>query len=306
MIVAARRACGLCLLVLLTAACQANAAAPTSMASLGDSLSVGLFTGAPCGPTGICPVNNWSTGTSPAVNSHFQRLRAIEPRIADRVFNDAVSARRMIDLARQARVAVGQRVQYVTILMGLNDLCRENEAAMTPVATFRAQFAAAMDTLSSGLPGARVFVASIPDVDRVRELFVSDPGARSAWAARGTCTVYLQNAASELPADQQRRARVRQRLADLNRQLAEICARHRQCVYDGGAVSRWDFGRLDIVTLDYFHLSVRGQAALAALTYPLASPASGGGTGQPPPPPCLLYTSPSPRDRTRSRMPSSA
>ena len=26
----------------------------------------------------------------------------------------------------------------------------------------------------------------------------------------------------------------------------------------------------------------------------------------PPPPPCLLYTSPSPRDRTRSRMPSSA
>ena len=29
-------------------------------------------------------------------------------------------------------------------------------------------------------------------------------------------------------------------------------------------------------------------------------------SGQPIPSPCLLYTSPSPRDRTRSRMPSSA
>ena len=35
-------------------------------------------------------------------------------------------------------------------------------------------------------------------------------------------------------------------------------------------------------------------------------PPPGGGGGFQPPPSCLLYTSPSPRDRQKSRMPSSA
>ena len=43
---------------------------------------------------------------------------------------------------------------------------------------------------------------------------------------------------------------------------------------------------------------VEGSSAAPALAEAVAPPA--------PPAPCLLYTSPSPRDRTRSRMPSSA
>ena len=41
----------------------------------------------------------------------------------------------------------------------------------------------------------------------------------------------------------------------------------------------------------------------AAAAPPQAAAAAG---GPPPPPPCLLYTSPSPRDKRQSRMPSSA
>ena len=53
---------------------------------------------------------------------------------------------------------------------------------------------------------------------------------------------------------------------------------------------------------------VEAEEAVQSSTVPSAEPASASAP-QPPPPPtdtCLLYTSPSPRDMRRSRMPSSA
>ena len=61
----------------------------------------------------------------------------------------------MAELERQASITVAQRVEYVTILMGANDACASSEAAMTPVADFRAQFERAMATLSCSASRAR-------------------------------------------------------------------------------------------------------------------------------------------------------
>ncbi|MGI8729909.1 MAG: GDSL-type esterase/lipase family protein, partial [Solirubrobacteraceae bacterium] len=235
------------------------------MAALGDSLTVALRA---CSPTAICPAASWSTGTSPDVNSHLLRLRAARP--ATSAQNLAVSGRKVSDLDRQAREAVSQGAEYVTILIGTNDICRESLEAMTPVATFRAQFAQAMSRLASGLPGARIFVASIPDPERLRALFAADATARSTWVAQDICRVFLQNPTSELEVDRARRATARQRLTDLDRQLEEVCALHAACIYDGGAVTAWRFESRHVTTADYYHLTVPGQAALAALTYPLA------------------------------------
>ena len=184
---AGRTLAALALAVALTAS-PARAQAPASMAALGDSLTVAL--GA-CSPTAICPAASWSTGTSLDVNSHLLRLRAARP--ATSAQNLAVSGRKVSDLDRQAREAVSQGADYVTILIGTNDICRASLDAMTPVATFRAQFAQAMSRLVSGLPGARIFVASIPDPERLRAVFAADATARSAWVAQDICRVFLQN-----------------------------------------------------------------------------------------------------------------
>jgi lysophospholipase L1-like esterase len=241
-----------------------------TMAAIGDSLTVALRS---C-PAADCRANSWSTGTSPAVNSHLLRLRGAQPALAG--YDFAVSGRKVADLDRQAAQAASVGAQYVTVLVGTNDVCRESLAAMTPVATFRAQIAQAMSTLSSRVPAAEIFVASIPDPERLRALFAGNATARARWAAdgpTGTCGVFLQNPTSDAPADAQRRAAAHQRLADLNATLAEICALHPRCVYDGGAVAAWDFAARDVSTIDYFHFSATGQASLAALTYPLAFPA---------------------------------
>ncbi len=253
-----------------------------TMAALGDSLTVALHS---C-PATDCRANSWSTGTSAAVDSHLLRLRDGRPGLT--ATNYATSGRKVADLDRQAALAVAQGARYVTILIGTNDVCRESLAAMTPVATFRAQFAQAMTRLSSGLPAAQIFVASIPDPERLREAFAADATAKAVWAAdgpQGTCGVFLRDPTSAAPAVTQRRAVAHQRLADLDGQLAEVCALHARCIYDGGAVTAWPLAAGDVSTIDYFHFSATGQAALAALTYPLAFPAPGDDGGGPPPSP---------------------
>ncbi|MGI8874023.1 MAG: GDSL-type esterase/lipase family protein [Egibacteraceae bacterium] len=253
----------------------AGAQTSDSMVALGDSITIGLRSGPSCEPPAGCPENSWSTGATPAVNSHFLRLRASNPALQRRNF--AVSARKVADLDRQAGQAVAQRADYVTILMGTNDVCRESLSAMTPVATFRSQLEAAMNRLTTGLPGARILVGSIPDWERLRQILKDNAAARAAWAADGTCAVFLQDPLAEGAALDSRRAAARQRLIELNGVLADVCARHPSCVHDGGALFDWRFEARHISTLDYFHPSVEGEAGLAELTFPAAFP--------PPPPP---------------------
>jgi lysophospholipase L1-like esterase len=82
-------------------------------------------------------------------------------------YNDAVSGAKSANLPAQAAAAVAQGAQYVTILMGANDVCTSSPATMTTVDAFRTNVDVAFGTLQSGLPNARIFVASIPNIYRV-------------------------------------------------------------------------------------------------------------------------------------------
>src|SRR5206468_8223218 len=98
------------------------------------------------------PSASWSTGTSSSVNSQYLRLLKLNGRIKGHNYNDAVSGAKMANLNAQVQTAVAQHVQYVTILMGGNDLCTSSVGSMTSVATFRTQLTTAMNTLTAGLP----------------------------------------------------------------------------------------------------------------------------------------------------------
>jgi lysophospholipase L1-like esterase len=115
---------------------------PGSIAATGDSITRAFNTG--WLPLTDWPSNSWSTGTNSAVRSHYRRILAANPAIAGRAYNDAMTGADMADLAGQAARAVAQRVEYVTVLVGANDVCASSEAGMTPVSTFRAQFETAM------------------------------------------------------------------------------------------------------------------------------------------------------------------
>jgi lysophospholipase L1-like esterase len=173
----------------------------------------------------------------------------------------------MANLAGQMQTAVGQRVQYVTVLMGGNDLCTASVGTMTSVATFRSQFTAAMNTLTSGLPSVRVLVVSIPNAYRLWQLFKDNFLARTVWATFGVCQSLLANPLSTATADVTRRETVLQRNQAYNDVLRNTCALYIQCRFDGYAVFNTVFVASDITGRDYFHPSTSGQAKLASVTW---------------------------------------
>src|SRR5690242_20518867 len=59
---------------------------PSSMAALGDSITAGYGS---CGTFLACSRNSWSTGTAKAVDSHYRRILAKNPKIKGKARNFA-------------------------------------------------------------------------------------------------------------------------------------------------------------------------------------------------------------------------
>ena len=251
----------------LLAPLSASAAVPLprSIAATGDSLTRAFGTG--FFPWMDNPTGSWSTGTNTSVNSHYLRLVALNPGIKGRYYNDARSGAKMVELSTQMDKVVTQGAEYVTVALGGNDLCAPNEASMTPVADYEAQFRAGLTKVTGALPNVRVFVASVPNAYRLWELFRNDSSARFAWAVYGVCQSMLANPTSTASVDVERRARVLQRNRDYNAALERVCAQFTQCRFDGHAAFNTAFTTSDVLRSDYFHPSLSGQRKFAAATW---------------------------------------
>jgi lysophospholipase L1-like esterase len=236
------------------------------MAALGDSITQASMT---CSSLTSCPANSWSTGSTTSVNSHLLRLRATAAPDTLVGYNNAVAGAASGALNAQAQKAVTQGAQYVTIQIGANDACTRTVTAMTPTATFKANVQAALATLTASPSTPQVFVASIPNLQRMYDLNKSSFSARVTWSLLGICQSMLANPSSTKATDVQRRAAVQQRVNEYNQALAEVCAGYpATCRWDGGAVAGYAFTKADISTRDYFHPSLSGQATLATVTWP--------------------------------------
>ncbi|MFC8620079.1 SGNH/GDSL hydrolase family protein [Micromonospora purpureochromogenes] len=238
---------------------------PSAMASLGDSITRGFNA---CGWYVDCTSRSFSTGDYSTVNSHYLRIRAVNPNIQGRNLNDARSGAKSADMYGQAGTAVSQGVGYVTMLIGANDACTSSESTMTPVATYRANIDSALARLKAGLPNAKVLLISIPDIQRLWSVGKGSGSARTAWSAFGICQSMLANPTSTAQADVDRRTRVRQRVVDFNTQLAQACAAYGpNCDFDDNAVFNYPFALSQVSTWDYFHPNTSGQAVLASVSY---------------------------------------
>jgi len=242
------------------AAAAAAPALPDSMAAIGDSITQAVDV---CCFYGSWPSHSWSTGAAvlDGIASHYERIRARNPAIIGHRWNNAVSGARMADAPGQARRTVTQGAEYVTVLMGANDLCGW-DGTLTPTASFRAQFTETLDILRTGLPGSHVFVASIPNLYQLWSVLRTDPVAQVVWQAAGICPSMLNffNSAAD-------RQAVIDREGELNDVLRDVCATWSSCRFDNGLVHDYDFTRDLVSRLDYFHPSLAGQATLAALTW---------------------------------------
>jgi lysophospholipase L1-like esterase len=264
----ARPAAVAAVLTLLVAAGPARAESdrdlPSSMAALGDSISRGFDA---CGFYVDCTPRSWSTGDDSEVDSQRSRLDAAGARLS-KVVNLAHTGAPVSELADQATAAVAQHVQYVTIDIGANDACAPDASQMTPVEDFRNQLRTALGRLHAGLPRARVFIASIPDLMRLWRIGHDNHVARFTWSRLHICPSMLAAPESDAPADVARRQQVRTREQAYDAELAAACADYgTNCRYDHGAVFGERFTIHEISKWDWFHPNVFGQHALAEVTW---------------------------------------
>ena len=235
---------------------------PKNIVAMGDSITRATDV---CCWYGDHPSYSWSTGFNPldGLHSHYERLLEREPSIWGDEFNDAHAGAKMSDGPSQAATAVSHSADYVTILLGANDVCTRSPDTMTGVDDFRSLFEATMRTLESGLPGTtKIFVASIPNVRRLWSLFHDDATARYIWRTYHVCQSMLADSGT---LDDRRH--VYHRTLRLNEALADVCTRYSNCRYDGGAVFDYAFSSDEVSRLDYFHPNRNGQNALAGVTW---------------------------------------
>ena len=238
---------------------------PSSMAALGDSITAAFGS---CGTFVVCGRNSWSTGTAAAVNSHYRRILAKNPKIEGNAQNFARPGVQATDLAGQASQAVGMKAQYVTILIGPNDACAPATSGMTSVAAFRTAVDSALARLKKGLPKADVLVASIPDLYRLWQIGHEDASAVQTWNRLRTCPSMFADPTSTAAADETRRKLVRDRISDYDDALRQACRAYgSRCRWDGGGVHEARFGLEQVNHLDYFHPDVEGQSRLADVTF---------------------------------------
>ena len=258
-------AAALCLTALASSA--ALAAYPNSMAATGDSITRAFNT---CSfPFTDCPANSWATGTEAAVNSFYLRILERNAAIRGNLFNDARSGARMADLSGQVTNVVTQRAEYATVEMGANDVCTGSEESMTSVASFRTSFEGAMRTLTERLPSTRISIGSIPNIYQLWSLLHTNRSAVSTWNALSICQSMLRNPTSTSREDEERRLRVQRREVEFNGVLRSVCAGYANCQYDNDTGYEYRFEAAEVNTRDYFHPSVRGQATIARIEFPL-------------------------------------
>ncbi len=266
------------LIGLVPAALASPPPLPSSIAAVGDSITQAASTGGSLGTD--YPANSWSTGTNSTVNSHYLRLLALNLGISGKNYNRSVSGAKMADLNGQMQTAAALQPDYLTVLIGGNDLCTDTAAQMTSVSAFRSQFETAMATLASGSPNTNIYLSSVPNVYHLWELFKGNGWARFIWSLGGVCQSLLANPTSTNQTDVARRAAVAQRNLDYNTQLEQVCAQYVRCLWDGNIAYTTVFTSSD-VSGDYFHPSTSGQAKLAAVSWGAGYWAG----GAPPPPP---------------------
>jgi lysophospholipase L1-like esterase len=235
---------------------------PSRMAALGDSITRAYNV---CCSYGDHPAQSWSTGSaSDTITSHYERLLSRNPAISGHAANLAVTGVKMADGPRQAG-NVPSDVQYVTILLGANDVCTSSTSTMTSTSNFESQFWNTLFNVHWKAPKALVFVSSIPNVYQLWSTLHWNPTAQLVWGAAKICPSML--AATNTSAQ---RTTVATREAEFNGAMQRVCtsATYRAfCRWDNLATYNVKFTSSQVSTLDYFHPNRAGQALLASTTW---------------------------------------
>lgn len=246
--------------ILLSA--HASAATDTfTIVALGDSITKAFNAEHYFGDS---PEVSWSTGTKVTTGflSHLERLQKVFPQKKVSGFNYAVTGAVVRDLDSQVKRANAKKPDYVTVIIGANDICRWSANYQGQLDEFTEHLKTTLDSLVTANPKVKITMSALPDVYRLWQLSKDTASCRKAWNFIGLCKGLL---ASDLSNAQ--RTAFKERWDHANSNMASVAAMFPQNIKFSDAVATYAFDKDQISSNDCFHPSTKGQSVLAQKTW---------------------------------------
>lgn len=223
--------------------------------SLGDSISAGFNAGGPLDQRD----KSWSAGT--AIESHAVRIKKqLGANVV--VKNASKSGARIEEIAAQTQKLVGDNFapDYVTYLIGANDVCGGSKTPGELAALGKKTLEDSLSLLKAANPQVKVLVAAVPNLLYLNELLKSDALCVSRWKAFNIC-------ASFMAGNIQEQNKGIERWKAYNQMLTQFADDHPENVKFSAKAGERIFLSKDVSRIDCFHPSVEGQKTLSEMTW---------------------------------------
>lgn len=226
--------------------------------SIGDSIT----TATNAKHWGNMKSSNWSTGTltTTGVESHFHKLSKILSKEI-KAINVAQAGATSNDLDEQVTELIKSNPDYVTILMGGNDVCSWPNEHQGHLERFENKVDKTLQTLISHNPEINILLVPLPDMYHLWELGSND-SCQWIWDFFGVCSSLLSSSSSK-----EERLKFKNRLDDLNQTLGKLHKKYPSHVKYDIALAQYKFKKEDISKKDCFHPSLIGQNKISQLTW---------------------------------------
>ena len=208
--------------------------------------------------------NSWATGTSPAVDSIYQRLLATSPEYNGHQFNLAADGATVTDMISQAdyltRVHPAPGIVFVE---GVDDDIHCDGTDEQNYAPFQASFTTLLRSITKSAPAAKIYVLSVwTDVADYANVVKSLPSVVDSNENDSPCALY-DVVGNQVPAG----IAYSQDVTDHYDHAVQVaCAAFPNCHYDNGAMQHLAIGPADL-TSDGENLSVTGLRKYADLVW---------------------------------------
>ena len=242
---------------------------PVGIVAIGHSGLTGENSN-PDAPNQDAKQNSWATGTTPAVDSIYQRLVAANPATEGHVANEAVGGTDVTALKGQAATALSTvpTPQLVIMQTTDNDIkCDGTDAAN--IAPFGATLKDALQSITDASPKSTILIVGQlgrPRVAYIKQLVAKDPSAKDDMTGSGVCDFYDGNGKLSLKGF----ATLTTIVNAYEAELARVCATFPNCHTAEGVRATY-VDKLDTFSSDWNHLNVHGLAGEAALEWPVVA-----------------------------------
>ena len=210
----------------------------------------------------------------PNVNSHNQRIDALFGDRGRRNYTAARNGDSVKDMVAQATPVASLDINYATVMLGANDVCRSHPADLITDAEFEAHVRNGMSTLLNGLAdGATVLVIAIPNVKGVYDFgqtktALGITSCERIWKLTGFCEAMLSENSTELDRQYLQSRNIGYN-AILERVTGEMAASYPgKFVRYAPPTFQLPTAQDQLSDLDCFHAAWQGQRAAAELTWP--------------------------------------